>query len=154
MQPLFFLQRTSTDNNNFQLLIRLLDHELWHELNEDQATYDPYNKVPHIKTAVVLYVEEMPVACGCFKHWEATTVEIKRMYVKKEFRGKGFSKKVLQELETWAKELGYREAVLETSIHFDTAKKLYESSGYFVTTNYPPYEGLPESVCMRKRFLD
>lgn len=152
MQPVFKLKHTTTSDLDFQYLINLLDHELWNELNEDQGTYDQYNKVPQIKTAVVLYVEEKPVACGCFKPFNEATVEIKRMYVKKEFRGNGFSKQILHELETWAKELGYQQAVLETSIHFGTAKNLYESSGYKTITNYPPYVGLSASLCMQKNF--
>ena len=143
--------RTTTDNGDFQHLIRLLDHELWNELNEDQATYDQYNKVPEIRTAVLLYQYAEPVACGCFKEIDRQTVEIKRMFVKKEARGKGYAKLVLTELEGWASSLGYQFAILETSIHFATAKQLYQTSGYRVIPNYPPYENLVESVCMKKQ---
>jgi GNAT superfamily N-acetyltransferase len=106
--------------------------------------------VPDIKTAVLIYANDEAVACGCFKEKDRSTVEIKRMFVKKNFRGLGLSKLVLQELENWAMELGYSFAVLETSIHFDTAKKLYQTNGYNIIENYPPYVGLEESVCMRK----
>jgi len=144
------IRRTNTGDPHFAELIRALDHELWDELNEDQATYDQYNKVPDIATAVLFYVDEEAVASGCFKAWDENRVEIKRMYVRKNFRGKGYSRKVLQELEFWAIELGYTEAFLETSIHFTTAQNLYWSSGYEVIPNYGPYENLEESVCMKK----
>lgn len=144
------VKRTTTEDPDFATLIRLLDHELWNELNEDQATYDQYNKVPEIKTAVVIYAEDQPVASGCFKTLDKNTIEIKRMFVKKEYRGKGLSRLVLEELEKWAAAEGYRQAVLETSIHFATARKLYTTSGYHIIPNYPPYEGLGESVCMKK----
>jgi GNAT superfamily N-acetyltransferase len=72
------------------------------------------------------------------------------MFVQKEFRGQGLSRKVLHELEQWAMEKTYHHAVLETSIHFETARRLYQTSGYAIIPNYPPYEGLPESVCMKK----
>ena len=39
------IERTSTNNQDFVYLVSLLDYELWVELNEDQATYDQYNKV-------------------------------------------------------------------------------------------------------------
>src|SRR5690349_3766839 len=136
-QPL--TKRTNTSDPDFIGLVHLLDHELWHELNEDQATYDQYNKVPDIETAVVVYLDGEAVACGCFKEMDATTIEIKRMYVKKKQRGLGISKLVLAELEKWATERGYSFAILETSIHFDTAKKLYHGNGYRVIENYPPY---------------
>ena len=60
------------------------------------------------------------------------------------------SKKVLHELEQWAMEKNYRFAVLETSIHFQAARHLYETNGYGIIENYGPYNGLHESVCMKK----
>jgi putative acetyltransferase len=153
MEQNFYLKRTTTADKDFQFLVSRLDHELWDELKEDQATYDPFNKVPDIKTALLIYINDEPAACGCFKQFDQETVEIKRMFVQKQYRGLGLSKKILQELEQWALEDHYREAILETSIHFTTARRLYETSGYSITPNYPPYTGLAESVCMRKRLL-
>jgi hypothetical protein len=57
---------------------------------------------------------------------------------------------VLNELEKWASSLGYEKAILETSIHFHTAIRLYQSSGYVQIPNYGPYAGLEESICMEK----
>jgi GNAT superfamily N-acetyltransferase len=144
------LKRTTTDDPAFIWLVVQLDHELWHELYEDQGTYDQHNKVPGISTALVLYADGPAVACGCFKPFDESTVEVKRMFVVKEQRGKGYAKVILQALEQCATELGYTAAVLETSIHFGTARRLYQSSGYAVIPNYGPYEKLPESICLKK----
>lgn len=146
----FFIKRTTANDDDFKLLVKKLDHELWNELQEDQSTYDQFNKVPDIRTAIVAYNNSEPVACGCFKRFDNVTVEIKRMFVCKEHRGKGLSKKILTELEQWAKEENYKYAVLETSIHFTTARNLYTTNGYATISNYGPYAGLPESVCMKK----
>lgn len=148
--PEFILKRSTAADPDFQRLVSILDHELWVELKEDQATYDQYNKVPDIKTAVLIYAGSEPVACGCFKVINAETVEIKRMFVLKQFRGKGLSRLVLQALEEWAGEMGFRYAILETSIHFSTAIRLYKTSGYVVIPAYPPYAGLEESICFKK----
>jgi hypothetical protein len=145
------IKRTVGTDPDFRLLISHLDHELWNELKEDQATYDQYNKVPDIRTALVLYINEKPVASGCFKKCKQDTIEIKRMFVEKEFRGKGLAKSVLDELEKWAFESGFKYAVLETSIHFKPARALYNQAGYEIIENYDPYAGLKESVCMRKK---
>jgi len=150
MQQNFEVKRTAGHDKDFQLLISHLDHELWDELKEDQATYDQYNKVPDIKTAVLVYANNHPVACGCFKEYNNDTVEIKRMFVEKEWRGKGLSRTILHHLEQWAISKGYQYAILETSVRFSTALNLYKTSGYNITPNYPPYTGLPESVCMKK----
>ena len=72
------------------------------------------------------------------------------MFVEKEYRGKGLSKRVLKELEKWAEELGFRNAILETSVHFETARSLYMNAGYTIIENYDQYKGLDESICMKK----
>jgi GNAT superfamily N-acetyltransferase len=146
----YHTKRTTANDKDFQLLVKKLDHELWNELAEDQATYDQYNKVPDIPTALVAYYGSQPVACGCFKAYDGQTVEIKRMFVQKEHRGKGLSKKILSELEGWAIENNFQFAVLETSVHFATARNLYTSNGYSTIPNYGPYTDLPESICMKK----
>ena len=143
--------RTSADHPDFVHLVSLLDHELWVELQEDQATYDRYNKVPDIKTAIIIYDNENPVAIGCYKAYNNNTVEIKRMYVDKAYRGKGISKMVLDELEKWAIENGFQQAILETSIHFNVAQSLYSKAGYVIVPNYDQYEDLEESICMKKK---
>lgn len=146
----FVLKRTTTADPGFQELIALLDRELWEELKEDQATYDPFNNVENIQTAVLVYSGAEPVASGCFKVVGKDTVEIKRMFVQKNFRRKGLSKLVLNELEQWAIANGYTQAVLETSVHFTAACSLYKGFGYSLIPNYPPYTNLAESVCMKK----
>ena len=147
------IKRTHGSDPDFQLLISHLDHELWVELKDDQATYDQFNKVPDIKTAIVVYSQAIPVASGCFKKFDDDTVEIKRMFVEKEFRGKGISKLVLNELEKWANESGFTNAVLETSKHFKAARSLYENAGYKIISNYGQYKDLPDSICMKKELI-
>src|SRR5688572_30077237 len=145
------IKRTNSDDPVFQLLISHLDNELWKELREDQATYDQFNQVGGVQTAVVVYINGKPAAIGCFKVFNEVTVEIKRMFVGKEFRGQGLSKRVLNELEQWAVESGYQYAVLETSVHFKVAQSLYTGAGYEIIENYDQYKGLTESVCMKKK---
>ena len=151
MNARYQIKRTNTADPDFLLLINQLDQELWHELNEDQATYDVFNKVPDIATAIVIYVDNTPAASGCFKIYDGDTVEIKRMFVEKRFRGLGLARTMLRELEQWALETGFGFAILETSIHFDTARNLYRSNGYVDIPNYDQYAGLEESVCMKKK---
>jgi len=150
MNEQLIIKRTASSNEDFQRLVNRLDNELWDELMEDQATYDQYNKVSGLDTVTVIYESGQPVAIGCFKKHDDDTVEIKRMFVVKEYRGRGLSKLVLEELEKWASELGFRYAILETSIHFRIARRLYKNAGYSVIGNYDQYKGLDDSVCMKK----
>jgi hypothetical protein len=145
------IKRTTSNDKDFQWLIQQLDNELWNELQEDQATYDQYNKVPDINTVVLVYVNDQPAASGCFKKYNADTAEIKRMFVEKKYRGEGLSKAVLAELENWAMDSGFKYAILETSVHFIPATRLYKNAGYKIIPNYDQYIGLEESVCMKKQ---
>ena len=145
------IKRTNSEDADFRQLVLNLDKELWNELKEDQATYDQYNKVPGLNTVIVIYDNKRPVAIGCFKKYNENTVEIKRMFVEKEYRGKGYSKLMLKELENWAVESGFQYAILETSVHFKPACSLYRNAGYTIIENYDQYKGLEESVCMKKK---
>jgi GNAT superfamily N-acetyltransferase len=147
------IKRTTSNDKDFVSLIQQLDHELWNELQEDQAQYDQYNKVPDLDTVVLLYVNGQPAASGCFKKYNDDTIEVKRMFVVKKHRGRGLSKTILTELESWAMEKGFKYAILETSIHFIPATTLYKSSGYKIIPNYDQYEGLTDSVCMKKELF-
>ncbi|MBK5270611.1 MAG: GNAT family N-acetyltransferase, partial [Bacteroidia bacterium] len=151
MNKLLTIKRTNGGDEDFNLLIQQLDIELWTIMNEVQATYDKFNKVPEIKTVVVAYENNKPVASGCFKKFADDTVEIKRMYVVPDLRRKGVAEAVLNELETWAKELKFTKAVLETGKRMTSASNLYKKCGYTVTENYGQYIGLEESVCMMKK---
>ena len=75
------------------------------------------------------------------------------MFVSAEYRGKRIARAILTELERWARELGYRFAVVETGILQPEAIRLYEAAGYVRIPNYPPYENVKESRCFQKPLL-
>ncbi|MDB5148158.1 MAG: family N-acetyltransferase, partial [Mucilaginibacter sp.] len=62
----------------------------------------------------------------------------------------GISKLVLNELEAWARESGFKYAVLESAGKQVEAHSLYQKSGYERIENYGPYVNLPYSLCFRK----
>lgn len=144
------LVQTISDNKDFQDLVSLLDQGLLVTDGHEFSFFAQYNKTDRIKNVIVAYFNDIPVGCGAFKEFAPRTVEIKRMFVKEEFRGKGISKTILKALETWAKELEYEQAVLETGIMLDAAIQLYKKAGYEVTPNYAQYIGVESSVCMKK----
>lgn len=147
------LLRTTSSNPYFGSLIALLDSELNSRYGALQKGYDKHNIIEQNNTVVLAFDGELPVGCGCFKQFNNETVEIKRMFVRKEYRGKGISKLVLKELEAWACEKGFKTAVLETGIAQPEAIGLYVNGGYVKTENYGPYIGNKNSVCMTKAFI-
>lgn len=144
------LKRTTCDNGDFDYLVQQLDKDLWARYPAEQHIYNGFNKITGIDTVVIAYHEGVPVGCGCFKPFGAGGVEIKRMFVQPLLRGKGVAFSILEELERWAAELGYAYTVLETGTGQPEAISLYKKSGYRLIENYPPYIGMPSSVCFRK----
>ncbi|GAB3936046.1 GNAT family N-acetyltransferase [Mucilaginibacter myungsuensis] len=147
---LITLHRITSANPDFRLLITQLDADLREMYADLMDSYDQHNIIEQIDTVVIAYHDDAPVGCGCFKAFDSESVELKRMFVARDARGKGISKLVLAELENWAAELGYRYTVLETGSKNIEAQALYRKSGYGVTPSYGPYVDLPDSVCMRK----
>jgi putative acetyltransferase len=144
------IKRTTSSDNDFQKLVTLLDKDLAIRDGDEHAFYAQFNKTVNIKNVVVSYIHEEAVGCGAFKEYDANTVEIKRMYVEPTFRGKGIAQNVLAELELWAKENNYNTCVLETGKKQPEAIALYTKAGYNIIANYGQYEGVENSVCMKK----
>ncbi len=143
-------KRTTGNDNDFTSLIALSNAIYRQRFGEAMDYYDQFNIVDTIDEAIVIYHEDIPVACGCLRPHEGASVEVKRMYVLPERRNQGFASLVLKELERWAKELGYSSSVLETSVSLTEAVNLYQKNGYEPIENYGPYAGIETSVCMRK----
>ena len=143
--------RTDSSNPDFIKLVALLDADLALRDGEDNAFYAQFNGIDVLKNCVVYYENEKPIGCGAIKRFDAAAMEVKRMYVNPDARGKGIASLLLAELEKWTKELGYTHCVLETGQRQPEAIALYKKNGYIVTPNYPPYEGVDNSVCFKKR---
>jgi len=144
------LLRTDSGNPELSELIKLLDAVLRESDGDEHAFYSQYNKLENIQNFVIAYLNEIPAGCGAIKKNSDNTAEIKRMYVKPEFRGKGIAKNILKELEMWAYELNYSECILETGKKQSDAVGLYKREGYKVIPNYGQYAGVELSVCMKK----
>lgn len=144
------LLRTNAENEDFKALVKLLDDGLKITDGDDHAFYDQFNKIDTIKYVVVAYEEETPVGCGVIKHFNKQTMEVKRMFVPAEQRGKGIASGILGELEAWAVELGYTRTILETGLRQIEALHLYAKQGYDRIPNYGQYSDMDNSRCFEK----
>ncbi len=142
--------RTNSDNEDFAALIQLLDKCLHERYGEQQKFFNQFNKLDAIKNVVIAYVNGVPAGCGAFKKYSDHSIEIKRMFVKDEYRRRGIAEKVLKELESWAAESNFTAAVLETGRNQPESMDLYQKVGYVITENYGQYAGVEISVCMKK----
>lgn len=144
------LNRTDSGNPDFIALVQYLDEDLKIRDGEDHSFFAQFNKINAIRNVVVAYYKDIPVGCGAVKAYASEIGEIKRMYVRPEYRGKGIASLILKELEKWAHELNYKQVILETGKAQPEAIGLYTKSGYQVIPNYGQYANLDSSVCMQK----
>jgi len=77
---------------------------------------------------------------GCLKKSKDGYGEIKRMYVKGEFRGRGFGKIILINLIQNARDIGYKYIRLDSTKFMTVAHSLYRSMGLKDTDPYPESE--------------
>ncbi len=148
---MYLAKRTDSDNSDFQKLVIELDKDLAIRDGDEHAFFDQFNKIINIKYVVVVYENEIPVGCGAIKEYEKDVMEIKRMFVPLEKRGKGIASVVLQELEKWATELNYKKCILETGYKQPEAIALYKKNNYTLIKNYGQYADVTSSVCFEKQ---
>ncbi|KAB1156142.1 GNAT family N-acetyltransferase [Flavobacterium luteum] len=144
------LTRTTSENQDFINLVKLLDADLKIRDGKDHEFYAQINKTAILNNVIVCYQNDIAIGCGAFREIDAKTLEIKRMFVNPDYRGKGIASKILFELEHWTSELNYFQLILETGINQPEAISLYKKSGYKITENYGKYIGVESSVCMMK----
>ncbi|MGW3308240.1 GNAT family N-acetyltransferase [Streptomyces sp. NPDC001073] len=77
-----------------------------------------------------------PVGCGGWRRFDATTGEIKRMYVHPDARRHALGGQLLHELEDHARQLGLTHMQLETGVANTAALALYRSQGYHPIAAY------------------
>lgn len=143
---------TDGSDKNFIILCHALDDFL-NELvggEKNRSQYIPYNKLDDIHDVIVVYDDRKPIGCASFKKYKGDCAEVKRVYICPEYRGRGISLRLMERLETAAKEKGFHYFVLESGEPLIAAMALYRRIGYKVIPNYGPYRDMKDSICMRK----
>ena len=142
--------RTDSSHKEFINLVKLLDTELAERDGDEHSFYDQFNAITDLKHAVIAIENKTTIGCGAIKKLSEEAVEVKRMYIIQNARGRGVAGIILKELEAWSLELGYPKTRLETGKRQPEAISLYEKKGYSRISNYGQYKGIENSVCFEK----
>ena len=118
---------------------------------ENRAEYILYNQLDDIHNVIVAYDDDIPVGSVSFKKYDDECAEVKRVFVKEEYRNKGIANELMELLENTAREQGYRYLILESGAPLVAAMALYRKIGYKVIQNYGQYRDMPDSICMKKK---
>jgi GNAT superfamily N-acetyltransferase len=99
----------------------------------------------------VLRTPEAPACCGGIYLVGDAYGELKRMYVRPQFRGFGFAKLMLQHLQDYARLHNITTLRLETGVHQREAIGLYERFGFYRIPPFGSYTNDPLSLCYEKQ---
>ncbi|HTJ25263.1 MAG TPA: GNAT family N-acetyltransferase [Candidatus Limnocylindria bacterium] len=77
--------------------------------------------------------------------------EVKRLYVRPAHRGAGLAEALMDALEAFARDAGYRAVYLDTKDDLHAAIRFYERRGY---ERIPRYNDNPQATIFMRRTLD
>jgi len=118
---------------------RLCLEEYFRELADRFKTgFDPAKSIsanadeltPPAGVLVIARLGGQPIGCGALKMKDRNIGELKRMWVRTDARGLGVGRRILETLETLAREFGLGTLRLETNRTLKEAQALYRKCGY------------------------
>ena len=115
---------------------------------EPGADQPPTNKTLGTRERyVAAFVDDVPIGCGALRERDEATAEIRRMYVRPEYRRRSLGRTLLSHLIAEARRLGYRRIILETGDKQPSATALYEASGFKRIQAFGVHVNDPTSRC-------
>lgn len=93
-------------------------------------------------------LEGLPAGCAGVRPLDYGTCELKRVYVRPDFRGSGMGRRLTESVLQAARKMGYERIRLDTLPQMAAAQRLYESLGF---RYIPAYYGEPMA---RQRFME
>ena len=91
------------------------------------------------------------VGCAGLRRLSPEIGEIKRVYVRPAFRGKGLGKALIEAVIAAARLIGYRKLRLETASFMEGAQALYRSLGFDLIE---PYREVPRELKVLEVFME
>ena len=136
-----------------QLIRELDDHLLAHPYPpQSRHAFSVDKLVSEGVIFFITYYEGKLAGCGGVKMFDDYG-EVKRMFVRPIYRGRGLGKAMLNRLAEYARNKGAKVLRLETGIYEVEAIGLYESWGFSRRTPFGEYVEDPLSVYLEKRLM-
>lgn len=147
------ITEVAPDSADAVQLIGELDAHLWtHPYPPESRHAFSVDKL--LRQGVVFFIthyEGQLAGCGGIKMFGAEYGEVKRMWVRPMFRGKGLGKAMLNRLAEYARSKGAGVLRLETGIYEVEAIGLYEGFGFQRRGPFGEYVDDPNTVYLEKK---
>lgn len=135
----------SADSNAMNLF-SLHDDYMMDFLGDDKCFYTRYSEKENLENIWVIYSDGSPVGCIAYRKKDDGVGEVKRLYIVKEYRGKGISKELLKTVECYAKEQGCYTLFLDTRITLEPAVSIYRSFGFNIVFQQGLYIQMEKNI--------
>jgi len=129
------------------LVLELEDHLAGRYPAESRHGYSVARLIEQQVAFYVARVDGRPAGCGGVQLVGAEYGEVKRMWVRAEFRRLGLGRTILQTLADHTRSGGLDVLRLETGVDQAEAIALYEQFGFRRIPPFPPYVEDPFSLC-------
>lgn len=113
----------------------VIDLEFQNFNKEVENLEDQYSR-PEGVIYIIYNLENLPIGCFGIRKLENSICELKRMYLKEDYRGLGFGKKMMEKAIEAGKEMRYQKMRLDTLSTMNTAIGLYKSVGFYEIESY------------------
>ena len=118
--------------------------------DEELATL-PGKYAPPRGRLYLLFDGSAPAGCAAVRPFRDEIAEMKRLYVKPQFRNRGYARMLSEKLIEEARTIGYGAIYLDTLRSMAEARKLYASLGFVEFEPY--YDNRLPDVCYMKLVL-
>ena len=143
-----------TKSNNIKIIRELFDEyavsigiDLTFQNFEQELIHIADIYMPPEGALLLAKQDGIPAGCVGLRKIDGRRCEMKRLYVRPEFRGKGIGKALCSRIILKGKDLGYKEMLLDTLSTMVDAQGLYRSHGFRETVPYY-HNPLPEAQYM------
>jgi GNAT superfamily N-acetyltransferase len=96
----------------------------------------PGKYAPPDGNLLLAYENSTAIGCVGLRKFDKNICEMKRLYVRKEFRGKGYGRSLAQQVINQAKLIGYQQMRLDTVPWMNEAIGLYRTLGFYEIPAY------------------
>ncbi|MBP3475989.1 MAG: GNAT family N-acetyltransferase [Lachnospiraceae bacterium] len=151
-KKMFTIREVRYDNKDFIRLCGELDCYLNAAIGgeDKREKYKKYNHLDTMDYVAIVYDGEKAVGCGALRRYSNTEIEVKRVFLQEEYRGRNIGGILLGNLVEKARELGFQRMILETGLFLDASLRLYRRFGFERIPNYGGYQNMEESYCMAR----
>lgn len=139
---MFRISKVETDQELKTIRILFKEYTNWLGFDLSFQNFDkefaelPGQYAPPKGRLLLAYEDDEAVGCVGLREFQDEICEMKRLYIKEQYRGKGYGRKLAEAVIAEARKIGYKYMRLDTVPWMKEAIGLYRSMGFYEIEAY------------------